>query len=288
MLGVPAARADVHAHVLDDAEHRHRNLLEHLQPLAGVGERDVLGSRHDDGSRDRHSLRERQLNVAGAGRHVDDQVIQRPPLGLLEQLRESLGHHGPAPHHRLLGIDQETYRHGGHAVSRERAQVLAVGRGRTLPGKAEHEGLARPVDVGVEHSDPRALGAPREREIHGDRGLADSSFAGGDRDDIADLAERLETALHGVGANVGLQVDGERGGYPRRGEVPDQRGGELRLVPADRKTERDARAEALAGLAHLAHRLRGAQGVLQIRVYVRVQGGAHGVRRGFGTHFVHR
>ena len=58
------------------------DLLEHLQPLAGIGERDVLRRGHDHGAGDRHALRERELDVAGAGRHVDHQVIERAPLRL--------------------------------------------------------------------------------------------------------------------------------------------------------------------------------------------------------------
>jgi hypothetical protein len=34
VLGVAALRADVHRHVLDDAEDRHADLLEHLEALA--------------------------------------------------------------------------------------------------------------------------------------------------------------------------------------------------------------------------------------------------------------
>src|SRR5690349_3497789 len=47
LLAVPALRADVVGHVLDDAEHRHVDLLEHREALARVDERHVLGSRHD-------------------------------------------------------------------------------------------------------------------------------------------------------------------------------------------------------------------------------------------------
>jgi hypothetical protein len=45
-------------------------------------------------------LRQRQLRVAGSGRHVDHQIIDILPVGLLEQLLERLGDHRPAPDHR--------------------------------------------------------------------------------------------------------------------------------------------------------------------------------------------
>lgn len=42
VLLVPAPRTDVDAHVLDQAENRDADLLEHLQPLARIDEGDVL------------------------------------------------------------------------------------------------------------------------------------------------------------------------------------------------------------------------------------------------------
>ena len=42
-LGALAAmRAEVEAHILDEAQDRHRDLAEHVQPLARVYQRDVL------------------------------------------------------------------------------------------------------------------------------------------------------------------------------------------------------------------------------------------------------
>ena len=107
----PQLRADVHAHVLDDAEHRHVDLLEHLEALAGVGQRDVLRRGHDDGAGHRHALRQRELDVAGARRHVDDQVVELAPVGVAEQLRQRLRDHRPAPDHGLFGVDQEADGH---------------------------------------------------------------------------------------------------------------------------------------------------------------------------------
>ena len=68
------------AHVLDDPENRHRDLLKHTQALARIEQRDVLGGRHDNCSADRYSLRECQLDIARAGRHVDDQVVEITPV----------------------------------------------------------------------------------------------------------------------------------------------------------------------------------------------------------------
>jgi hypothetical protein len=57
VLGVPALAADVDRHVLDDADDRHADLLEHLEALARVDERDVLRRGDDHRAGDRHLLR---------------------------------------------------------------------------------------------------------------------------------------------------------------------------------------------------------------------------------------
>jgi hypothetical protein len=72
LLVVPAARADVAAHVLDEAEHGHLDPLPHAERLLDVDDRDLLRRRHHDGARDGQQLRERELRVARAGRQVDD------------------------------------------------------------------------------------------------------------------------------------------------------------------------------------------------------------------------
>ncbi len=102
-LAAPAAmRAQEIAHVLDDAEHRHVDLLEHVQPLARVDEGDVLRRRDDDRARERHLLRHRQLRVAGARRHVDDHDVELAPVDVAQHLLQCAHHHRPAPDHRRV------------------------------------------------------------------------------------------------------------------------------------------------------------------------------------------
>src|SRR5713101_3529496 len=86
VLLVAAVRADVRAHVLDDAEDGNADFLEHLEALAGVDERDVLGRGDDHGACHRHLLGERELDVGGAGRRVDDEVVDIAPARVPEEL----------------------------------------------------------------------------------------------------------------------------------------------------------------------------------------------------------
>ena len=72
LVAVSALRTDVIRHVLDDPEHRHVDLLEHRQALAGVDQRDVLRSGDDHGAREVDLLGQGELGVAGAGWKVHD------------------------------------------------------------------------------------------------------------------------------------------------------------------------------------------------------------------------
>src|SRR3569833_243771 len=99
VLSVTAVRTNVDAHVLDDAQHGHVDLLEHLETLARVGEGDVLRRCHDHSARHGDTLCESQLYVPRTGGHVDDQVVERAPVGFGQELRQCLRDHGTTPDH---------------------------------------------------------------------------------------------------------------------------------------------------------------------------------------------
>jgi hypothetical protein len=84
---------------------------------------------------------ERELDVAGAGRHVDDQVVDLAPVGVLEQLLERLRHHRPR---HTIGVSMSIRKPidiAWHAVGLERLERLAVVR-RRPPRDAEHHRAA--------------------------------------------------------------------------------------------------------------------------------------------------
>ena len=85
-VGAAAAmRAEEIAHVLDDAEERHLDLLEHRDAAPRVDQRQILRRRDDHRAGERHVLRHGQLRVAGAGRHVDDQHVEFAPRDLAQE-----------------------------------------------------------------------------------------------------------------------------------------------------------------------------------------------------------
>jgi len=159
-----AVVADEIAHVLDDAQDRHLHLAEHLHALARVDQADLLWLGHDDSAVDGDVLRKGQMGVAGAGRHVDDQIIERRPVEAHHELLEVLVDHWPAQDQRLLRLDEEAHRQQLDAVGdkRQLGRLLI-----DLAGNAHHQRNARSVDVGIEQADGVALSMERQGEVGG-------------------------------------------------------------------------------------------------------------------------
>src|SRR5215472_13180643 len=126
LAAAAAVRTQEIAHVLDDAEHRHVDLLEHVEPLAGVQERNVLRGRDNDRPGERHLLRHRQLRIASPRRHVDDHDVEPTPIDFAQHLLQGAHHHRPAPDHRRVLGDEKPHRHDPQPVILERREHLAV------------------------------------------------------------------------------------------------------------------------------------------------------------------
>src|SRR5688572_28338590 len=168
-----AARADEVRHVLDQAEHRHVELVEHGDRLDRVVERHLLRRADDDRARERHLLDQRELHVARAGRQVDHQVVELAPGDVAGEVLDDAVEHRPAPDHRRPGLDEEAHGHELDAVG-EQGQDLAVLLVRRL-AHAHHERHVRAVDVGVDQPDTRAVGGQPAGQVDGDRRLADAA-----------------------------------------------------------------------------------------------------------------
>ena len=104
---------------------------------------------------------------------------------------------------------------------------LAVCRFGALVGDAEHLGLARAVDVGVENPDARAFPSQGEGEVDGRRALAHAAFARSDGDDIFHAVDASQVVLHGMGQDPGSQFDMGFGNFRLR----EQGGFDLGLHP---------------------------------------------------------
>ena len=71
-------------HVLYEAENGYADffVLVHVNTLASICKGHLLGSAHDDGSSDVELLKKCEMNVAGAWRRVNDEVVEFAPVCL--------------------------------------------------------------------------------------------------------------------------------------------------------------------------------------------------------------
>ena len=178
--------ADEVAHVLDDADDRDFQLLEHGHAFGHILQGDVLRCRHDDHAGQWDQLRQAQRRVTRARRQVNHQVIEVTPVEILQKLLDSAVDHRSAPDDRLAFIQEKANRDQLDAVAHDRLDRAIATGDLGLFLDAHHQRHVRPVDVGVQQTDACA----RLRQGHGqvDAGgaLADAAFARGDGDHILD------------------------------------------------------------------------------------------------------
>ena len=116
------------AHVLHQRVDRNLQLAEHADSLLRVRHRQNLRRRHDHTSRERQLLAERKLHIAGAGRQVENEVVEVAPHGVVENLLDDRHDHGTA---HDVGA-----RHAAHPAERHAQHVLQLERkpGRLVVG----------------------------------------------------------------------------------------------------------------------------------------------------------
>ena len=196
MLGMPAVRADVHGHVFHHAQHRNVDLAEHFHAFARVQQRQILrrGDDHRTGHRD--FLRQGQLDIPGAGRHVDHQVIKIIPGGLGHQLQQRAGHHRATPYHRRVVVGEKRHGHDFHTMRLDRHKPLLLAN--LWPGAfsdAEHHALAGAIDIRIENADPGAFTGQGQSQVGSSGRLADATLARGHGDDVLDVGHGRHLGL---------------------------------------------------------------------------------------------
>ena len=212
-----AVRADEIAHVLDHAQHRDADPLEHLGAPEGVAHRHFLRRGDDDRPAQVNALHQRQLGVARARRQVYEEVVQLTPLHVPQELLDHLHDDGAAPDRRRVALDDEAQRHELHPVALERLHLAAPHRG--LPVHAHHARDVRPVDVGIHEANAAALEGERGGEVHRNAGLAHTALAGGDGEHLAEVRQfdrRRRRGNGGAGGEPGAGACASRRSAPAR------------------------------------------------------------------------
>ena len=109
----------------------------------------------DDGTRDGERLEQGQVDVTGARRGVEDEVVQVAPVGVAHQLLQGVAGHAATPQGSLFGVDKETDGEQLQPVlldgDDEVATIDAFGVG-TGVFHLEHLGNGGPEDVSVEQA----------------------------------------------------------------------------------------------------------------------------------------
>ena len=147
-----AMRAIEVAHIFDDAEDFDVNLAKHFDGFAYVGERDNRRRGDDDCTCDGDALNQRELHITGAGRKIDDEVIEFAPLHAAKKLLNHAVKHWPAPDERLIAGIQQAHRNHFDSVGFDGDDGALV-EGARLFDCAEHYWDVGAVDVGVEEAD---------------------------------------------------------------------------------------------------------------------------------------
>src|SRR5690606_16314266 len=100
------------------------------------------------------------------------------------------------PDHSLVVIYQETDRVALQSVRGDGFHLVAIDDARAAAHHAQHQWLARAIDVGIEEPGACALPLQGERQVHGRGRLAYTTLARGNHDDVADATQ--------VGADIAL------------------------------------------------------------------------------------
>ena len=129
-----------------------------------------------------------ELDIACAGREIEDHDIEIGPADFLHELFDSAGDHRATPNHGLVGIDEESHGDEVDAVFVDGNEFFVGGDAGAFVN-AEHGGDAGAVDVGVHQADAEAGLGEGDGEVGCDGGFSDATFSGCDGDYIPDVCQ---------------------------------------------------------------------------------------------------
>src|SRR5439155_11031265 len=181
------------AHVLDDAQRGDVELLVHRNRATGIGERHLLRRRDHDRACHRNRLAQAERDIAGAWRHVDDQIVELGPTHFAKKLLEGPVEHRTPPDDRGILAGEKAHRNHLQTVPDCRHDLLSVSR--QLCVDAQHDRHVRTVDIAVHHTDLAAALGERERQVDSHRGLSNAALAGSDSDDVLHARQWLTRTL---------------------------------------------------------------------------------------------
>jgi hypothetical protein len=122
----------------------------------------------------RQVLTEREGDVAGARRHVDQEEVGLAPVGVHQKLLQRFVQHRAPPDDRRVVGNEVAHRQAPHPVGGRRHHQVPDDHGIGLD--PEHLRNGEPVDVGVEDADVESHAGQGNSQVDGDRRLPDAAL----------------------------------------------------------------------------------------------------------------
>lgn len=208
---VRAVGADEAGHVLHHAEDADAGLAAEINLLAHVQQADFLRRRHHHRPVDAGLLQVRvhaQVLVAGSRRGVDEQIVELPPLDVLEELFDQPVFLGPSPYDGVIPVWQhELHAHHAQVICHPHRAPPRIADMDCFGLDAHHFWNARPADVCVHdtHHMFRVRGESVSQHRR-ERRLAHTTFAAKNKNLVFYVGE-----TSGDERNVGIGAFGSAG-----------------------------------------------------------------------------
>ena len=202
-------------HVLNQSENRHIDffVLIHVNALSSICQSDLLRRADNDGTSNGNGLHERQMDVRGAGRRIENKVVKVAPVGVSNELLQRIACHSATPHDALLGVDKESDAQNLHAILLNRNDEVApvdVFAVRTCIFQLEHFGRRRAENVTVEQANPHSHTCKSNSQIGGDRTLAYATLAARNSNNVLDARQKVGQvgtwSLQSLGFNLHFRL----------------------------------------------------------------------------------
>ena len=125
-------------------------------------------------------LHQSEVDITCSWRKIDEEIIEFPPVGILDELLDGIACHTSTPNNRLLRIDKETNRKHFYTILFNRFdEITPINRcgNRATTLGMEHLRNRRTMDIRIKESDFIALFCQSNGEVSRYSGFAYSTLA---------------------------------------------------------------------------------------------------------------
>jgi hypothetical protein len=148
-----------------------------------------------------------ELNVPGARRKIEYEVIERSPSYLPEKLLRVSRYHRTAKHGGRGIVEQEAHGHELQSLAFDgKDAILIISHWPFVA--SEHQSDARAIEIAIAKTHPGACRRQRDSKIRGHRGLAHTPLSTRHGDDMLDTFQLRRTGEAGsLGRRLNIDLD---------------------------------------------------------------------------------